>query len=340
MEYVDGETLAAIIRRRGALPAAEAVRTLREIASVAAHFHAQGVVHRDLKSNNVKINSAGRVKILDFGIARQEQSNRMTQVGAVIGTPEALAPEQVRGAPATQASDVWQLGVMFYEMLAGRLPFQAASEQEMYARILAAEYPPVTRWQPGVPASLEKIVARCLQKDAGRRYASAAELHEALSEWEGNEGRAARGAKPGALARSVAAGRRLTTAWVLGGATAAMALIAIGMAITGGNRDRGPLPPAPPGSISRETLPRATTPVEMKSTPVEMKTVTVDTMDGVARVFRDGQLVGTTPYRIEAPPGEKIILLLRRVGFKDLPLEFETTERHNYTYTMEPVRER
>ena len=92
MEYVDGETLAAIIRRRGALPP-EAAPTLREIASVAAHFHAQGVVHRDLKSNNVKINSAGRVKILDFGIARQERQDRMTQVGAVIGTPEVLAPE-------------------------------------------------------------------------------------------------------------------------------------------------------------------------------------------------------------------------------------------------------
>jgi serine/threonine protein kinase len=306
MEYVDGETLAAIVRRRGALPLAEAVRILRDIAAVAANFHAQGVVHRDLKSNNVKVNSAGRVKILDFGIARHRRSERLTRLGAVIGTPDALAPEQIRGAPVTEATDVWQLGVMFYELLTGRLPFQAASEPETFAKILAADYRPAE-----VPAGLKRILARCLERDASRRYANAAELLAALRAWE--------------LAGE-AAPRRRDWRVSLGGAAAAAVLIAIAMiAIAVGVRawHRSPLPPplpVPPAAIV---------------SPADVKTVTVDTMDGAADVFRDGNRVGVTPYRIEARTGEKIELVLRRPGYRDLPLQFEATERRSYTYTMQ-----
>jgi eukaryotic-like serine/threonine-protein kinase len=322
MEYVDGETLAAIIRRRGALPPAQAVGILREMAAVAAHFHAQGVVHRDLKTNNVKINSAGRIKILDFGIARHERADRMTQVGAVIGTPEALAPEQVRGAPATQATDVWQLGVMLYEALVGRLPFTAPTEQEMYARILAAEYPPAGRVEPGVAPSLDKIVARCLQRDPAKRYPSGAELEAALGAWEASDPRPPVAAPPPV---SLSTGRPRVAAWAAGGAGAAAVLVAILLALRGGGQPAKPQP-------SDVTRPRP-----VPAAPAEFKAVTVDTMDGTAEVFRRGERVGRTPYRIEAPQGQRIDLVLRREGFKDLPLEFEISERHNYTYTMEPT---
>jgi predicted Ser/Thr protein kinase len=346
MEFVDGETLAAMIRRHGSLPLQEAVRIVREIAAVAASFHAQGVVHRDLKSNNVKINSAGQVKILDFGIARQERSHRLTRIGAVIGTPAALAPEQVRGMPTTPATDVWQLGALLYELLTGRLPFQAATEQEMYARILAADYLPAGRWQPSVPPGVEKIVSRCLQADVTKRYATARELCDALCEWE--LGMAAppagirRGLQPawwrfvpavgvdqarraqGSIFPDVPAARRRLMALALTGLASAALLIAIAAGVRGWNHG----PPPPPPVVANPLDPR----------PLDTRTVTVDTMDGVAQVFRGEKLVGATPYRIQAQTGEKIELVLRREGCKDLPLQFEASERHNYTYTMERLK--
>jgi serine/threonine-protein kinase len=172
MEYVDGETLAAIIERRGPLPAAEAYRIARSLAAVIAHFHAQGVVHRDIKSNNVKINSAGTVKVLDFGIARLESTHRSTSAGMLVGTPVIAAPEQVKGGQVTPATDVWQLGVLMYEMLTGRLPFQGTDSSELFLQIVNADFTPISHSQHSVPRDFEKIINRCLQKDPLKRYAS------------------------------------------------------------------------------------------------------------------------------------------------------------------------
>jgi serine/threonine protein kinase len=305
MEYVDGETLAAIIRRRGQLPVPEALPIAREIAAVAAHFHAQGVVHRDLKCTNVKINSAGRVKILDFGIARQQNAGRLTRTGYVIGTPEMLSPEQIRGELITFATDIWQLGVMFYEMLTGRLPFLSETMHEMISQILTAPVPPMKQWQPALPPALERIIARCLEKDPARRYASAAALYQALD--DSRQARrlpAAVAASALAVVLSIAAVTALARYWPHDAFKSPAAV------------------PAAPASAAA------------------VKTVTIDTADGPAQVFRAGKLVGATPCQIAARPGERIALVLRRPGFKDLPLEFEPTERRNYTYTLEPLRER
>jgi eukaryotic-like serine/threonine-protein kinase len=323
MEYVDGETVASLVRRRGALPVADAVHILREIAEVVANFHAQGVVHRDLKSNNVKINSAGRVKVLDFGIARMERSDRLTRAGAVIGTPSALAPEQVRGEAATAATDVWQIGVLTYELLTGRLPFNGGTAHEMFAQILAAQFPSVAALRPAVPAAVEKIIARCLQKEPSRRYPSALELYSALADWEAAAAVSqAPAPRPLHSHRFLPAGRRRLVQVLLGAAAAAI-LLALGLIL--------------PVHVTNHPPPRPE-PVAVAAAAPDLKTVTVDTMDGTAQVYRAGALVGATPYRVQAHTGEKIELVLRREGCKDLVLQFEPTERHSYTYTMEPLK--
>ena len=296
MEYVDGETLTAILLRRGAFPAPEAVRVMHDIAAVAAHFHAQGVVHRDLKSSNIKIDSGGRVKVLDFGIARRQAADRMTMTGAVVGTPHALAPEQIRGGQAREPADVWQLGVLFYELLTGRLPFESETTHELFARIVVGDY---TR-APEIPKSLEKMVGRCLEKYPARRYRDGAELSEALRDWH----------RPPT---------RRVPFWVYAMAGAVLVLLLF-FALP----SRTVTPPAPP-----PPAPAA----------ANLKVVTVDTADGVAQVFRYGQLVGTTPYQVAAQDGEKVDLVLRRSGFRDLPLQFEPSERREYTYTLEATKE-
>jgi serine/threonine-protein kinase len=340
MEYVDGETLASTIRKRGPLPVAEAVRIAREIAAVAAHFHAGGLVHRDLKANNVKIDSAGRVRILDFGIARYQCSDRMTRVGAVIGTPGALAPEQVRGEPATEATDVWQLGVLFYELLTGRPAFQTSKTYELYARIMAAEFAPLAQWRPDIPGGLEEIVARCLQKNPARRYPSAAELHSALCAWEAKLGRppaipevrrkaaALAGAIRGTVLSRAATMDRSKVATVVLYALLVAALLAGLVTVI---RDRSPELPAPP--------PVDTTHVSRPAAAPDLKTVTVDTVDGTAQVLVAGKPAGTTPFRVQARTGERIELVLRRAGCKDLPVQFDVTERHDYTYTLQRLKE-
>lgn len=295
MEYVDGETLSAILQRHGPFPVPEAVRIVRDIAGVAAHFHAQGVVHRDLKSSNIKIDSEGRVKVLDFGIARRQAAGRLTVAGAVVGTPHALAPEQIRGEPVREPADVWQLGVLFYELLTGRLPFESETTPELFARIADGDY---TR-APEIPAPLEKIVGRCLEKDPARRYRDGAELSGALRDWQ---------LPP----------KRRVPFWAY--ALAGAVLVAV--------------------LFFALWSPPVTPPAEPPPAPAaNLKVVTVATADGVAQVYRDGQLVGTTPYRVSAKDGEKVDLVLRRPGFKDLPLQFEPSERREYTYTMEAAKE-
>jgi serine/threonine protein kinase len=313
MEYVDGETLAEILRRRGSLPAEEAAGILRQIAAVIAHFHAQGVVHRDLKASNVKITSTGQVKILDFGIARHQRSDRLTRVGAVVGTTEALAPEQVRGQPAVPATDVWQLGVMFYEMLTGRTPFHAETVPAIYGKILSGEYDP-----PPVPPGLACIIARCLEKDPARRFASAGELCAALA------------GGPAASAPAPAAPPK--PRWRIAFAAAVVVLLAVGVVLVV-THDGGDHP------VSEIVSPTPTPAPSPAPSPVlDTRAIIVDTMDGTAQVYRDGVLVGTTPYQVQARTGEKVDLVLRRDGFTDTPVQFEAAEPHVYTYTLQPLK--
>ncbi len=328
MEYVDGETLAGMIRRKGRLPPAEAVAIMREIAGIAAHFHARGLVHRDLTSNNVKVNSGGRIKILDFGIARHQCADRLTRVGAVIGTPDTLSPEQLRGESVTQATDIWQLGILFYHLLVGQLPFEGATTHEMYARILTADFNPLSRTRTPLPAGLERILARCLQRDPVRRYASAGELQAALAAWEGSAP-----FPPGVLSA-----RRPPMKAILS-VLASVAVLA-GLAVTVRTWSARPtqgveelVPPA----VSHTAERTAVEVTESSAGPESdlARSVTVDTADGAAQVFRDGKLVGSTPFQVRARAGEKVELVLRRDGYKDLPVDFETTERRHYTYTME-----
>ncbi len=306
MEFVEGETLAAVIERRGPLPIDEAIQIARDIAEVAAHFHARGVIHRDLKTSNIKITPDGRIKILDFGIAQHQRSERLTRAGAVAGTPATLAPEQLRAEPVTRATDVWQLGILFYEILSGRLPFQADTSQEIFARILFSQCPEITSWRPDLPSAIARIVSTCLEKDPARRYPSAAELQRALCQLS---------AQPPAPVTQRPA---RTYRFVAAGAATILAVLAVLWAAGSGHSDT----PKPVNVLAEQPA------------PPESKTVTVDTMDGAAEVYRDGILLGITPYQVSVHSGETVSLVLRREGFQDLPIQFEPTERRSYTYTL------
>jgi len=186
MEFVSGNTLAALAREHK-LPVQTAVRYALQIADALEHAHAQGIIHRDLKSSNILITPQGRAKILDFGLAKREitasadEATRselsLTRPGAMVGTLQYLPPEVLRGGAADARSDIWAFGVVFYEMLTGRLPFRDKTSYELVTAILRD---PLPQLPLQVPVPLRRIVERCLVKDPAQRYGSAGEVRAAL----------------------------------------------------------------------------------------------------------------------------------------------------------------
>ncbi len=183
MEYVDGEDLRGILRRQGKLLPADAVGIVKQICSALEAAHAENVIHRDLKPQNVMRDKQGRVVVMDFGLARSIESSGMTQTGALIGTLEYMSPEQALGSELDQRSDLFAVGLIFYELLTGIMPYQADSAIASLMKRTQGRAVPVSEIDATVPESLSQIVAHCLERDPKDRFASATELLAALKDW-------------------------------------------------------------------------------------------------------------------------------------------------------------
>jgi serine/threonine-protein kinase len=175
MEYVQGETLKDRIRRQGRLDGDQAVAIALELLAAIAAAHSRGVVHRDVKSQNILIDAEGRVKVADFGIA-QAGDPSMTEAGSVLGTAQYLAPEQARGEPVDERSDLYSVGVVLYEMLTGTVPFKGDSAVTVALKHVNEAPPEPAELVPGLPYALNQVVLKALAKDPALRYAGAAEL--------------------------------------------------------------------------------------------------------------------------------------------------------------------
>src|SRR5215470_15880664 len=189
-EYIDGLTL----RRKigGAqLEASEILDIAVQVASALEEAHAAGIIHRDIKPDNIMVRRNGYVKVLDFGLAKLtessidrepsdgEASTRVlvqTDAGVVMGTSHYMSPEQARGKPVDARSDIWSLGVVIYEMVAGRTPFEGETSTDVIVAITQKEPPPLLRFAPNVPAELDWIVTKALRKDREERYQTVKEL--------------------------------------------------------------------------------------------------------------------------------------------------------------------
>jgi serine/threonine-protein kinase len=182
MEYVEGETLFARVKRVGALAVTEARAILVDVASGVAAAHAAGVVHRDLKPHNVLLGKGRTVKVIDFGLAKMTFSTGMTATGLIMGTPEYMAPEQVRGLATDARTDVYALGAMAYFALAGKPPFSATTPIAIGFAQVNDPPPPLREIRPEVPVALEEAVMRALAKEPGKRFPDAGELRKALSD--------------------------------------------------------------------------------------------------------------------------------------------------------------
>ncbi|NJP04216.1 MAG: protein kinase [Chloroflexaceae bacterium] len=183
MEFVDGTNLKTLIQREGPVNPDRAVVIAQEVAFGLEAAHRFGLVHRDIKSQNIIVSPTGDVKITDFGIAKSHLSTALTQTGVTFGTADYISPEQAQGQTATPQSDLYSLGVTLYEMLTGRLPFTGESTVAIAMQHVNTEPPPVRQYAPQVPAQLEALVLRSMAKDPSKRPGTVREFAELLQRY-------------------------------------------------------------------------------------------------------------------------------------------------------------
>jgi len=182
MEYINGQSLRAFLDSTGPLPPEKAVALTRKIAEGMAYCHNNNVIHRDIKPENILITPEGQPVIMDFGLALNNSSHRVTysNLSALMGTPDYMAPEQIEGRRGDQRTDIYALGTIFYEMLSGKTPFTGDTNMAVMAQHLNNTAPRLDRIKPGVPAKLAAIAARCLSRVPEERFADMPALIQAL----------------------------------------------------------------------------------------------------------------------------------------------------------------
>lgn len=181
MEYVAGQTLLERIKADSGLPISRAIRVFQALVEAIGYMHDNGIIHRDIKPSNVKLAPDGQVKLLDFGISKADHSPRLTRSGDVVGTLLYLAPEQLRGEPASYQTDLWSLGVLLYQMVTGNSPYGPVKLADLPDKIINADYLAPAALRPQLPSGLIAIINGCLKKDPQERYQTARSLLQDLA---------------------------------------------------------------------------------------------------------------------------------------------------------------
>ena len=180
LEYMRGRTLKAVISDKGKLPESIAAQIAIRILSALQHAHSNGIIHRDIKPGNVLVNAEGHIKVADFGIARVAGSNTLSKNDSVIGSAHYFSPEQARGEDVTVASDIYSVGVVMYEMLTGRVPFEGDTPVAIALQHISALPQPLTAEDPSISPAMERVVLTALNKDPKNRYRSASDMARAI----------------------------------------------------------------------------------------------------------------------------------------------------------------
>src|SRR6202046_3740077 len=185
MEFIDGRDLKSLIREKGKFTPEDAIQIVVQVCKALEVSHAEGVIHRDLKPQNIMVDEQGKVSVMDFGIARgMEAGGGMTQTGALVGTPEYMSPEQAKGQHLDARSDLFSLGIIFYELLTGYSAFKADTAMAtLWKRTHEAARPPI-ELEPGIPRAISEMVVQCLEIDRERRYQSIADFARDLEAWQ------------------------------------------------------------------------------------------------------------------------------------------------------------
>ncbi len=187
MDFIEGDDLATILEQQRKLQPKEAVEIIEQVAYALQAAHAEGVVHRDLKPQNIMRDRQGRILVMDFGLARSSDNTQMTQSGALVGTIEFMSPEQGMGKKVDGRSDLYSLGLIFYQLLTGELPFKAESSLASLVKRTREAAPSPNTSDPALPRALCNIILKCLEKDPQQRYQNASEVLADLEAWKAGQ---------------------------------------------------------------------------------------------------------------------------------------------------------
>lgn len=319
MEYIEGRDLSAILAETGPMPVERAAPIVEQIADGLAFAHERGIVHRDIKPGNILLQDGDRVKITDFGLARLASAGSVTQTGHAVGSPSYMSPEQVQGLPVDGRSDIFSLGVMFYEMVTGRRPFEGESLTSIIYKIIKDHPPPPSRVVPGTPPAVDAIIGRMMAKGPEERYQSGRELVEDIRKLSSGGGFL--GLTDSDAAMTVDFDRNDVTkelekpAVRRGFSSMALFLLFLAAAAGGGYYYYNlptPETPAAPGSASREipapAAPAAETAAVGKKPEPALVTLTVKS-PVKGNTYVDGEKTGAAPGEIKTllTPGEHTV---------------------------------
>ena len=324
MEYVDGQTLDALIESSGSINCTEALRIFEAVVEAVGYVHDHSIIHRDIKPHNIKVTANGEVKLLDFGIAKANSSPNLTLAGNVIGTLKYLSPEQLARGVADARSDIWALGILLHEMLTGQVPFAADTLGEILAEVNSGKFVPASSLNFAVPRELDAIVSRCLQKNPLNRYGSAEQLLRDIRQL-----RSFNSEEPPSRVPLYSKVNQRQILFALG--VLLIAVIPIAYFVT---VDSSVLPSTPSSAV---VLPAGT---QASRENGDLRSVRIQAMDGEAEVYQGDQRLGVTPYDLEAPLGKQVQLVLKRNGFADKRVEFSISEnRTEYNFTLDTLSE-
>jgi serine/threonine-protein kinase len=371
MEYLEGKDLGAWLGKNGPLPVEQAVDFVLQACEAIAEAHALGIVHRDLKPSNLFVvrrpGGSYSVKVLDFGISKAPRGDAtgpdLTATSAVMGSPLYMSPEQMQSAKEVDLrTDIWALGVVLYELLAGQSPFFADTMPELIARIITEPPPPLSTKRPDAPPGLEAALVRCLQKDRNARFQTIGDLATALVEFGSADARASVQRIRDVLSEAGMSSRDLPFAQTApGGAelphggtdsswgrtgtgrtgnqVALVGGAAVLLLVAGGLSVRALVgPEATPGSGS--AVPTSTGPVRVDPSttpPPELapSRKVIDSEPSGATVFVAGRVAGTTPVSLEVRPTDALDVVLRRDGYEDATRRVQSTDPDQIRITLE-----
>lgn len=335
MEFVDGKTLSELIRTRGRFTTSETLRIFSRIVNAVGYIHERGIIHRDIKPNNVKVDLTGEVKLLDFGISKASFSENLTRQGTFIGTEQYLSPEQLQGKPASVQSDIWALGALLYEMATGRAAFEATSWGELYKKIIEVSYEPPSELVPSIPERLEAIIARCMKKNPAGRYPSAKALLEDVEDLAGSSDEFRD--EPSIFAGFGALFQLLKKYWVI---VPLFLFLAAGAGVIAW-MNSGPVTDTTTTTVENNHSVAPVGPSERgeESQAQSYCNISINVFNsGPAELYlgRDGERKGPfeVPYSFSAPLGSSVHYLLKLPGYLDKKGSFNVQKDEVFTFTL------
>ncbi len=339
MEYVPGENLKSTIQRVGSISIGRTLSIAKQICEGLAAAHHLDIIHRDLKPQNIMLDRAGNVRIMDFGISRSLRARGITADGIMVGTPEYISPEQAEGNKVDARSDIYSLGAILFEMVTGKVPFEGDTTLSIILKQKLEPPPDPGTLVPHLPKGISRIILKCLEKDRDRRYnnveALYADLEKAEQESQSTDEIPIQKTKKPVLARL-----RVLPSQIAGISLTLIVVLIVGFLLLGRAKQG-------PGGDAKKNMPVVSEPAAPKSSPAipsvdasaQNGSVEINSSPPEAMIILNGKPEGTTPLKKEMPPGRYEIKVVKAPGYREVAEFFalKAEEKFSKTYSLVPV---